>query len=121
MYDDQGYGQIKVFLKLWRSPESQAGKLLRVAYSWAQYSVGTGTPIMQDTTAKWPHFESKWLQLLRQYLRDIGGTIRVLDIFIPKLQRRHDLFLMDEVLSSKKFGSAAIKRINYCRLYLNVV
>ena len=28
---------------------------------------------------------------------------------------------MDLVLVSKKFGLAAIKRINYCQLYLNVV
>ena len=31
------------------------------------------------------------------------------------------MFLMDAVLSCHKFGPAAIKLINYCRLYLNVI
>ena len=28
LYDDQGYGQLKMFMKLWQSPTSQPGKLL---------------------------------------------------------------------------------------------
>ena len=74
LYDDQGYGQIKLFMKLWRSPTTQAGKLLRVVVSWAQYCVGTSHPVLQDVTTKWPHFESKWLNSLRSYLRDCGYT-----------------------------------------------
>ena len=121
MYDDQGYGQIKLFLKLWRSPETQAGKLLRVTMSWAQFCVGTSAPVLQDVVTKWPHFKAKWLKSLRQYLWDINGQIILADNYVPRLQRNKDHFLMDLVLASKKFGPTAIKRINYCQLYLNIV
>ena len=83
LYDDQGYGQIKMFMKLWRSPTSQAGKLLRVAVSWAQHGVGTSAEILQDVTTQWPHFEAKWLKSLRQYLCDIGGEILLANTSIP--------------------------------------
>ena len=52
LYDDQGYGQIKQFIKLWRSPTTQAGQLLRVVISWTQYCTGTSTPILQDVKTK---------------------------------------------------------------------
>ena len=90
------------------------------AYSWAQYGVGTSQPLLTDVTSKWPHFEAKWFRSLRQYLRNIGGEIRLKDTYVPRTQRKHNVFLMDIVLSSKKFGPASIRRINYCRLYLNV-
>ena len=41
LYDDQGYGQIKTFMKLWRSPSTQGGKLLQVVVSWVQYTCPT--------------------------------------------------------------------------------
>ena len=121
LYDDQGYGQIRMFLKLWRSPTTQAGKLLRVVVSWAQFCVGAGVPILHDVMTPWPHFESKWLQSLRLYLRDVGGKIRLFDTYVRKLQRINDIHLMDVALSSKRFKPAALKRINYCRMYLNVI
>ena len=68
LYDDQGYGQIKLFLKLWRSPETQAGKLLRVTVSWAQFCVGTSLPILQDVVSERPHFKAKWLNALRHFI-----------------------------------------------------
>ena len=86
LYDNQGYGQLKMFLKLWRSPASQAGKLLSVTVSWAQYGVGTSNPILQDVSSQWPHFKAKWLKSLRQYPRNIGGQISLSDTFVPALQ-----------------------------------
>jgi hypothetical protein len=41
LYGDQGYGQVKLFIKFWRSPDSKPGVLLRIAICRAQYSVGT--------------------------------------------------------------------------------
>ena len=121
LYDDQGYGQIKLFMKLWRSPTTQAGKLLRVVVSWAQYCVGTSQPVLQDVKTKWPHFESKWLNSLRSYLRNIGGQLRLHKHGVSQLLRVHDAFIMDMAINSKKFGPTALRRINYCRMYLNVL
>ena len=99
----------------------QAGKLLRIVVSWAQYCIGTSTPVLQDVTTSWPHFESKWLNSLRNYLRDIGGHLRLTQTGVPKLQRINDMFVMDIALNSKIFGPSALRRINYCRMYLNVL
>jgi hypothetical protein len=38
-YDDQGYGQVKLFIKFWRSPECIPGKLLRITVAWATVSL----------------------------------------------------------------------------------
>ena len=59
LYDVQGYGQVKLFVKFWRSPNTQNGKmLLRIAMAWAQYSAGTGVFILvEDTTTALPHLE----------------------------------------------------------------
>ena len=109
LYDDQGYGQIKLFMKLWRSQHTQAGKLLRVVVSWAQYCVGTSAPVLQDVTTRWPHFKSKWLSSLRNYLRDIGGQLRLSQPGVGKLQRINDSFIMDVAIHSRKFGPASLR------------
>ena len=121
LIDDQGYGQLKLYVKFWRSPASKPGKMLRVTMAWAQICVGTSVPIMQDTSTPLPHLEAEWLASLRQFLCDTGASIETTVDFIAKRQRENDLFLMDVVLQSGKFKPAQIKRVNYCRLYLGVL
>ena len=58
LYDDQGYGQLKTFIKFWRSPTTQPGCLLRILMDWCQYCVGTQTAVLQDVHSTWQHFES---------------------------------------------------------------
>jgi hypothetical protein len=41
--------------------------------------------------------------------------------FILPLQREHDFYLMDVVLASKQFTTEEVRKINYCRLYLQAV
>jgi hypothetical protein len=43
------------------------------------------------------------------------------DPAVEKLQREGDAFLMDIAIKSGKFGRAQLKRLNYCRIYLNVL
>ena len=120
LYDNQGYGQIKVFMKLWRSPNFQAEKLQQVTVSWAQHRVVTSMAILQDVTSKWPHFRAKWPKSLQQYLYNIGGQIQLKNPFKPQLLHQNDMFLMDVALLSNKYKPASLKQINYCHLYLNV-
>ncbi len=44
LYDQQGIGQVQLFMRHWRQ-QSTAGRLLRCVVSWAQYCAGTSTPI----------------------------------------------------------------------------
>jgi len=118
--DLQGFGQIAYFIKSWRSPATEQGKMLRIALHWAQFCAGTSRPIMEDTATKLPHLEAKWLTSMRSYLQAVDGTIQVDEPGVPALMRTGDRFIMDIALQAN-FKPGQIRRINYCRLYLNVV
>ncbi len=120
LYDTQGFGQVTLVLKSWRSPHTIQSRVLKIALQWAQYTSGIGVPILEAPHIKLPHLESKWLQSLRVYLVKVQGKLRVANPGIPTLQRVHDQYLMDMVLANPKWKPSQIKRINWCRLYLNV-
>ena len=121
LYDDQGWGQLKTFIKFWRSPSTQAGKLLRIVISWCQYCVGTKAGVLQDVHSTWPHFESRWISSLRQYLLTISGHLELTNHGSIPHRRMYDAHIMDVVLTCGHFKPAAIRKINYCRMYLNVL
>jgi hypothetical protein len=121
LYDEQGYGQVSHFLKAWRTPHSHAGQMLRVAVSWAQYCIGTSTPLFADTTTSLPHLESTWLASLRTYLQAVQGHIELDTTYTPPLLRQHDQYIMDLAIQSKRFKPFQLRLLNYCRLYLRVV
>jgi hypothetical protein len=98
--DDQGYGQVKLFIKFWRSKETETGIFLRITMTWAQYTVGTSVPIFSETKTKLVQLEAKWLASLRQYLHDVEGTIELDDDWVAPLQREHDAFIMDIAMAS---------------------
>ena len=75
LYDDQDYGQLKTFLKMWRTPTTQAGKLLCILMTWCQFCVGTGTSVLHNVHSPWPHFESHWIASIRQYLKSVNGHV----------------------------------------------
>ena len=89
--------------------------------AWAQYNAGIVVSILKDTTTKLPHLESVYLASLRDYLAATGGSLELNgELVVPK-QRDHDEFLMTVAVESKQFKPAQLKRINYCRMYLNVL
>jgi hypothetical protein len=120
LYSEQGVGQVLSFLQLWRT-EGQASTLLRIAVAWAQYCAGTSIPIFEDVHSLLPHLETKWLTSLRAYLARIDGSLELDDTSILPPQREHDQYLMDIALASAQFCPEDIKRINYCRMHLQVL
>ena len=117
---EQGVGQVLFFLKHW-AHTLEPGQLLRIAVSWAQINVGVGYSIFAKVVTRLPHFESKWLASVRNFLRSISGRIRLDHTYVPDLQRVNDTFIMDHVLLNGSFSDRDICRINYCRLYLQVL
>ena len=117
LYVQQGVGQVIMFIRHWRL-RSTAGQLLRVALSWFQQQTGVSYPLLEKVTMALPHLESKWIGSLRDFLADTGMHLTVDTPSIPKRQRRHDYHIMDAVLESKHFTAAEIRRLNYCRLYI---
>ena len=75
IYNEQGYGQVKLFMKMWQSPESLQSNLLQVSLAWAQYNTGTRVSILEDTTTKLPHLESVYLVSIRHYLTSTGDRL----------------------------------------------
>jgi hypothetical protein len=55
---------------------------------------------------------------MRTFLATVRATIVIDDFVSPALQRLHDFVIMDVVQASSQFSDAEIRRINYCRLYL---
>jgi hypothetical protein len=120
LYDQQGIGQLCIFLRHWRS-QTQVGELLRILLEWCNYSAGLSVSVLEDTQTVLPHLESKWVASLREYLRYTGAAIQVDSAGIPPLEREHDCYIMEEVIRSGHFNAPDIRKINYCRLYLNAV
>ena len=120
LYDQQGLGQLTLFLRNWRQ-NSEAGKLLKCVVAWAQYTTGMATPILETPAVALPHLEAKWLKSLRQYLRDTNAAIQVDSTGQPQLERKHDGYIMECIVQSQQFSEKEIVRLNYCRLFLNAV
>ena len=117
LYVQQGIGQIGLFMRNWRL-NTTAGKLLRIAVSWFQLQVGTSVSFLVEVKMHLPHLESKWLASLRLFLASIDSSFQLDKEYIPKLQRECDIHIMDVILQSGQFTNDEIKRLNYCRLYL---
>jgi hypothetical protein len=121
LWVEQGILQLMWFLKHWRLPQTQLGQLLPIAISWFQVALGTGISFLVDTDTTLPHFESKWLRLLRNFLSHCDGSLSLDDHQVSSIQRNNDIYIMDTVLVSDLFTAAQICRINYCRLYLQAI
>jgi hypothetical protein len=117
---EQGVGQLQFFVKHWTHP-LEPGQLLCVAVAWAQVNVGVSYSIFSDVVPRSPHFESKWLQSLRNFIRMLQGKLRLDITFVPEIQRVNNSHIMDHVLEQGSFSQTDICRINSCRLYLQAV
>jgi exonuclease III len=116
----QGIAQTMYFLRHWRL-QSPVGKLLKCALSWQQFSAGVSFPILENTETALPHLESKWMASLRSFLASIGAGLQLDEPCVPPMQRANDRYIMDLIIQSARYKPADIRKLNYCRLYLNVV
>ena len=115
----QGEGQVKQFLKHWRS-DTRESTLLRINVSWVQWQAGTEKSILEDTSNPLPYLESRWLPSLRQFLSTINGTIILDNNCVQPHEREGDAHIMDMASKSGEFDASALRILNYCRLYLHV-
>eukprot|EP00957_Ditylum_brightwellii_P186556 14203802-Ditylum_brightwellii.AAC.1 len=63
------------------------GKMLEIAYAWAQHHTGWNTPLLDGVMTALPHFEASWLKSLRNYLKKINATIEVCKVPSYHLQQ----------------------------------
>ena len=119
LYVQQGIGHVTLFLKHWRST-TQAGILLRIAVSWFQKQAGVSYHFLENVATSLPQLESKWLLSMREILASMDAPMRLDAPKGQSIQRVHDYYIMDAIHESGRFSLADIRRLNYCRLYLNV-
>jgi hypothetical protein len=117
---EQGIGQITFLIRHLRTP-GQVCDLLAIVLSWFQFCAGVGYPVFLQPERPLPHLEGHWLVCIRNFLAHIDGALEMTKTHIQPLQHMSDSFLMDTACNSGLFTPAELKRLNYCRLYLNVL
>jgi exonuclease III len=120
LYIEQGILQVTYFLRHWRT-QSQIGKLFRCTISWLQLSLGVSYPVLSQPSTPLPHMESKWIASMRSFLAEQKLSIQLDEPTVPAMQREQDSYIMDHILHSNHYSQAEIRKLNYCRLYLNAV
>jgi ribonuclease HI len=120
LFDQQGLGQLTLFLRHWRQ-QTVAGQLLKNVVAWAQFTTGMAFPILETPSVYLPHLESKWLKSLRGYLASTKAALHLDATGLPPLEREHDGYIMEWIVHSNLFEDKEVVRLNYCRLFLNAV
>jgi hypothetical protein len=116
----QSEGQIKHFLKHWRT-STDISTILRIVLAWTQWQAGSSTPLLADPSIPFEEYvEGRWIHSLREALRASRTTIRVDQSFVQPLERDRDQHLMDIARRSKQYSPQAMRQLNYCRLFLHV-
>jgi hypothetical protein len=65
--------------------------------------------------------ESKWLASMRTFMSKINANLELDITGVPPTQHINDSHIMDMILESEQFTATQIRRLNYCRLFLQAV
>ena len=111
--------QTQTILKHLRS-QGENNDMLRITLSWAQTATGMSFPLLAEPTNSVPHLECEWLQSIRAGLGGINGHIAMVQSYTLTQRRVNDKHIMDEVCASNHYTTNQVRRINACRVYLQV-
>lgn len=95
--------------------------MFRIALAWAQLSTGMGFHLRDHPGLSAPCLECKWLASMRWGLAKNEGSIKCTELFLVPRARVGDVYLMDTICNCRRFTDGQIKKINACRLYLQVL
>jgi hypothetical protein len=118
LYYEQGIGQTLQLLKHIRS-DSNLDSFLQIGLDWTQFHVGISFPTMEHTRQSLPHLERGWYTSMREFLGSIDASIYLPTPVTPILLCSNDCILMHDLLKNN-FTPREIKKINLCRLFLQV-
>jgi hypothetical protein len=120
LYTSQGISQLTLLLGHLRIGDA-TGSLMLIDLSHLQVQVGSSTLFLNlpyHNYANWT--ESGWLPSIWQFLNRANLKIFIRKAYVPQLQRKHDIALLDFFLLLK-YKPAVLKILNSCRLYLQVI
>lgn len=118
LYTEQGISQINRLLQSLRTP-NKSYEITRIAMTWWHVNAGCGYELLEHPDRRCIHSESKWFVSLRQFLTTIRGSFRFSFASFTSPRREHDVHIMDAI-SRLNYAPKQLRRINYCRLYLQV-
>ena len=120
LHVEQGLLQVIYFIRQLRL-STMVGKLISCMMAWLQLSVGVSYPFLEYPSRPLPHMEAVWVASMRQFLASTQTVLQLEDPYIQPRQREHDEYFMDYILNCNHYTPAEIRKLNYCRLHLEVV
>ena len=114
-----GTNQIANFLKHWRTPTQQAGKLLHITVAHTQYYSGISKPLFSNPDIKIPYIPESFITTVRAYLKTINSKIYLDNPYIQLPLRENDTAIMDIALEMD-YTPMQLKCVNCVRIYLGV-
>jgi hypothetical protein len=115
-----GAGEVLHFIKNWRTPNEDIGRVLRIVYAWCQYQAGVSFPLLEQPEEPITYLQGKVIPSLREYLSKIDGKLKLDKTYIRKKLRANDIAIMD-IVRQAGFTEVQEHRINCVRLFLGVM
>ena len=112
--------QTKLFLGHLRNCD-ETGDMLLNKLEYTQQISGLLHPILlKQTLEKFLVWTPKtWISDFKKVLHAFGGEVRINNVWVPTLQRTHDISLID-YFSHQINDADTLKIINNCRIYLQI-
>ena len=104
----------------WRLQTKVVGLLMQCSLAWFQLLTLLFS-FLDQVHVSLAHLESKWFASVWSFLATMNASIQVDIPNIPPKQQEGDVYLMDMIIIAKTFSNADVRKLNYCRLYLQVV
>ncbi len=117
---EQGIVHIIFLIRLLRTP-GHVCDLLTIVFSWFQFCAGVGYPVFLQSERQLPHLEGHWLVSIRNFLVHIDGALKLTKNSHPTVSTYRQLVPHGQGLQLRPLHDGKLKRLNYCRLYLNVL
>ena len=115
---EQGIQAVILLIRTLRSPGQPQQKLL-ITLDRQQAQSGFSKPLLQFPALRAPHLEGYYINMIRKFLKTQRASMDIADLEVYPTLRLNDKHLMD-IAASSKFSAASVRRINYCRMYLDV-
>jgi len=116
LYSTMGIQQIEMTIGHIRKND-KTGKIITIAIGCLQQEVGTITPVLEQPYEKFHMISTpSWVHQLWKFLNNIDGTIRIRNVWTPKMSFTKDVNI-SEAVSTMDLSAEAKYNINICRLF----
>jgi hypothetical protein len=100
--------------------EFELGTSFIININYFQLLSGTGEPILESKLHISSYIPMNWILHIRTLLIVINATLKIQNLWLPKLQWQNDRFLMETFVSNKE-TKAELNILNNWRLYYKVL